>query len=108
MVIHDTRSEGVCAFAVRSLGIPTAMQTAPYPEADPEFQIVGQSCDRTHSQAKGNLAERYEFRRVDNSIWRQLQDVLRTIQEGRGNANAPAPKFRPWPPWLRCNVAIET
>src|SRR5262245_40195076 len=70
MVIHDTRSEGGCASAVRSLGIPTAMQTAPYPEADQEFQIVGQSCDRTHSQAKGNLSERHEFRRVDNSIWR--------------------------------------
>jgi hypothetical protein len=92
MDIHDTRSEGVCASAVRSLGIPTAMQTAPYPGADPEFQIVGQSRDRTHSQAKGNLSER---RRVDNSIWRQLQDVLRTIQEVRGYADASARKFRP-------------
>jgi hypothetical protein len=55
------------------------MQTAPYPEADPEFQIVGQFRDPTHSQAKGNLSERYEFRRVDNSIWRQLQEVLCTI-----------------------------
>jgi signal transduction protein with GAF and PtsI domain len=74
---------GVCAFAVRILGIPTAMQTAPYLEADPEFQIVGQSRNRTHSQPKGNLSERYEFRRVDNSIWRQLQEVLRTIQDVR-------------------------
>jgi hypothetical protein len=56
---------------------------APYLEADPEFQIVGQSRNRTHSQPKGNLSERYEFRRVDNSIWRQLQEVLRTIQDVR-------------------------
>jgi hypothetical protein len=82
------------------------MQTAPYPEADPEFQIVGQTRDRTHSQAKGNLSERYEFRRVDNSIWRQLQDVLRTIQDVREYADASARKFRPWPPLLICNVAI--
>jgi hypothetical protein len=71
------------------------MQTAPYPEADPEFQIVGQSRDRTRSQAKGNLSERYEFRRVDNSIWQQLQDILRAIQEVRGYADASARKFRP-------------
>jgi hypothetical protein len=71
------------------------MQTAPYPEADPEFQIVGQSRDRTRSQAKGNLSERYEFRRVDNSIWQQLQDILRAIQEVRGYTDASARKFRP-------------
>src|SRR6516225_6877353 len=41
MGIHDTRSEGVCASAVRSLGIPTAMQTAPYPEAEHACKLIG-------------------------------------------------------------------
>jgi hypothetical protein len=43
---------------------------------------------------RGGLSRPYEFRRVDNSIWRQLQEVLRTIQEVRGYADAAARKFR--------------
>ena len=50
--------EGVCAFAVSSLGIPTAMQTAPYPEADPEFQIVGQSSCALFRRCGGMLTTR--------------------------------------------------
>jgi hypothetical protein len=84
MVIHGTRSEGGLRLRGSHLGHPNChANCAPYLEADPEFQIVGQSRNRTHSQPKGNLSERYEFRRVDNSIWRQLQEVLRTIQDVR-------------------------
>jgi hypothetical protein len=43
---------------------------------------------------RGGRSRPYEFRRVDNSIWRQLQEVLRTIQEVRGYADAAARKFR--------------
>jgi hypothetical protein len=78
--------------AIRSFWHPNCHTNCAISRSRSQFQIVGRSRDR---KAKGTLSERYEFRRVDNSIWRQLQDVLRTIQEVRGYADASARKFRP-------------
>src|SRR6516165_8661566 len=45
-------------------------------------------CTTAHPHVAGGMEAVHKQMPPDNSIWRQLQDVLRTIQEVRGYADA--------------------